>query len=46
MQTINKIQTSMRVDRPRRKSDGGISFHRLGKGKGVERLEEGLSLGA
>jgi hypothetical protein len=40
MQNINKnIKKSLRADPPRRKIDGGLSFHRVGKGKGAERLE-------
>jgi hypothetical protein len=34
----------MRADRPRRKNDGGLSFHKVGKGKGVERLERGAKI--
>jgi hypothetical protein len=44
MQIINKIYTSLRVDRPRRKSDGGQSSTRMGKGEGAERLERGAKL--
>jgi hypothetical protein len=44
MQIINKNYTSLRVDRPRRKSDEGRSSTRLGKGQGVERFERGAKL--
>jgi hypothetical protein len=29
-----------------KESDGALSFHRMGKGEGAERLEEGLGLRA
>ena len=35
----------MRAERPQRKSDGGLRFHKVGKVKGAEMLEEGLRLG-
>jgi hypothetical protein len=38
---ISNIKTSLRVDRPRRKSDGGLSSTKTGKGEGAERLERG-----
>jgi hypothetical protein len=46
MQNINKnINVIVCRPTPRRKSDGGLSFHRVGKGKGVERLEIGYNIG-
>jgi hypothetical protein len=44
MHIIHKIYTSLHVDRPRRKSDGGRSSTRLGKGEGFERLERGAKI--
>jgi len=38
---IINIITSLFVDRPRRKSYGGLRSTRMGKGEGSERLERG-----
>ena len=44
MKNINKnIKKSMCANRPRRKSDGGLSFHRVGKGLGATRWEKGAN---